>query len=124
MALSGGDEPVGRREYETYKDGADHRVARLEADIDAAEQRHLEDMRALAKQREEDVERWSAALRLRDEQRTRDLEVAAKQRETDQTAARNHAEQRRQWTWGTVIGVLAAVAALGALAVDTLSKSR
>ena len=123
MTVSGGDEPVGRREYETYRDGNDRRVTRLETDLDASDQRHLEDMRAMAKQREQDVERWTMALRLRDEQRTRDLEAAAKQRETDQATAREHAEQGRRWTWGTVIGALAALAALGALAVDTLSKS-
>lgn len=119
-----GDETVSRREFDLYTRGADQRVTRLETDLDAADQRHHEDMRSVAKQRELDLERVQTALALRDQQREHDLQVAAKQREDDQRAARERSEQRREWTWGRVTAVLTALAALGALAVDTWSRHK
>ena len=107
-----GDEFVGSREFGIYREGNDRRVTRLEQDLDASDQRHLEDVRAMQKQREEDLERFNAALRLRDEQRSRDLEAAAVQREADQKGFRATAEQRKEWTWTRLGLILTTAAAL------------
>lgn len=119
VTVSGGDEPVGRREYETYKDGNDRRVTRLEGDLDASDARHLEDVRATEKRRDEDNARWAAALRERDGQRERDRQAASDQLKAGLQQIRTElgqvAEQRqksREWTWTRLGLILTTAAAL------------
>ena len=117
--MSGGDEPVGRREYETYAKANDHRVTRLETDLDASDRRHLEDVRAIEKQRDEGNERWTTALQNRDAQRERDLQAASDQLKAALQQIRTElgqvAEQRqksREWTWTRLGLILTTAAAL------------
>lgn len=110
---------VSSRTFEIYRDGNDHRVARLETDLDASDRRHLEDFRAVEKHRDEDNERWSTALQVRDAQRERDLQAASDQFKTGIQGIRAElqqvAEQRqksREWTWTRFGLILTTAAAL------------
>ena len=80
---------VRHREFDRYREAVDRRLADLERDVDALESEHDTDMDQLATQR------------------TTDLQKANERR-----------QQHREWTWGQVIGTIAAAAALGAFALQ------